>query len=259
MYNKLFTKILDSSVWMEAAPTRIVWFTLLAAMDWDGFAQFASIANLAHRARVTPKEAQDAVEVLEGPDPFSSDPDHEGSRIERVPGGWYVRNCEKYNKTANRESAQAQTRERSQRYRERSARLRHAPSRSRHAPVTPTDTDTTTTTEALEVHTSAETDFETFHAAYPAGRRVGGKPGRQAFKTAMAGKPQAHHLAVMLQAIQQQKRSEQWQTPKLIPLMTTWLHQERWLQTLPEPGQMAPTNKRIAGLIQGGQRFLDEK
>lgn len=38
----------------------------------------------------------------------------------------------------------------------------------------------------------------------------------------------------MLTALEQHKRSEQWQTPKLIPLMTTWLNQERWNQVLPE-------------------------
>ena len=43
MYNKLFTKILDSSIWLESDGTRIVWMTLLAAMDQDGFAQFASV------------------------------------------------------------------------------------------------------------------------------------------------------------------------------------------------------------------------
>ena len=42
-------------------------------------------------------------------------------------------------------------------------------------------------------------------------------------------------LAVLLAALEQQRQSEQWQTPKLIPLMTTWLNQERWRQELPAP------------------------
>ena len=33
MYNKLFTKILDSSIWLAPDPVRLVWITLLAAMD----------------------------------------------------------------------------------------------------------------------------------------------------------------------------------------------------------------------------------
>jgi hypothetical protein len=41
MYNRLFTKILDSSIWLEADTTRIVWITMLASMDEDGFAPFS--------------------------------------------------------------------------------------------------------------------------------------------------------------------------------------------------------------------------
>jgi hypothetical protein len=96
MYNKIFSKILDSSIWLEPDQTRIVWITLLAAMDQDGFAQFAGVPNLARRANVSTKAAQKAVDALEGPDDISSDPANDGRRIERVPGGWIVLNAEKY-------------------------------------------------------------------------------------------------------------------------------------------------------------------
>lgn len=117
MYNKIFTKILDSSIWLETHPTRIVWFTFLAAMDEHGFAQFASVANLAHRARVTLEEAEAAVKCLESPDANSSDPDNEGRRIERVHGGWIVLNCEKYRVLVTRAVAQEKTRQRVARFR----------------------------------------------------------------------------------------------------------------------------------------------
>ena len=58
MYNKLFTKILDSSIWLESSPTRIVWITFLAAMDEEGFAPFVAIGNVANRARVSLEEAR---------------------------------------------------------------------------------------------------------------------------------------------------------------------------------------------------------
>ncbi len=45
---------------------------------------------------------------------------------------------------------------------------------------------------------------------------------------------QGSHFTAMIDALAQHKRSEQWQSPKLIPLMTTWLNQERWTQVLPE-------------------------
>ena len=119
MYNKIFTKILDSSIWLESDTTRVVWITMIAAMDETGFCQFASVANLAHRARVNPEMAETAVATLEGPDPNSSDPDNEGRRIERVPGGWIVLNAEKYRAIVSRATGQEGTRRRVQAFRER--------------------------------------------------------------------------------------------------------------------------------------------
>lgn len=118
MYNKLFTKILDSSIWMEAASTRLVWLTLLAAMDEDGFVAFASVANVAHRARVELQEAEKAMGVLEAPDPHSSDPENEGRRIERVDGGWMILNARKYRDLVTRTVAKENTRLRVAKYRE---------------------------------------------------------------------------------------------------------------------------------------------
>lgn len=112
MYNKIFTKILDSSIWLEPDATRIVWITMIAAMDESGFCQFASVANVARRANVSGRAAQEAIKTLESPDPDSSDPDHEGRRIERIPGGWLVLNAEKYRLIVNRAVSQEKTRQR---------------------------------------------------------------------------------------------------------------------------------------------------
>lgn len=221
MYNKLFSKILDSSIWLEPTATRLVWLTLIAVMDESGFVQFASVANVAHRARVTLEEAEAAILCLEGPDRNSSDPDHEGKRIERFPGGWIVLNAEKYRELVTRAIIKEQTKNRVQRFRERRKR-------DCNAVLTPSEAITEARSEE-EVPSSADADYEAFKNAYPSHRRVGGKTGRNAFKTATSHAT----LAVMLAALEQHKLSEQWQTPKLIPLMTTWLNQERWFQRLP--------------------------
>lgn len=118
MYNKIFTKILDSSIWLEPTGTRIVWLTLLAAMDQDGFAQFASPQNLAHRARVEAADCEAALRCLEGPDSNSGDPDNEGRRIERVPGGWFILNAAKYRDIVTRVVDREQNRLRVARHRE---------------------------------------------------------------------------------------------------------------------------------------------
>lgn len=136
MYNKLFTKILDSSIWLESTATRIVWLTFIAVMDELGFAQFAAVGNVAHRARVTLDEAQEAIRCLEGPDPESSDPDNDGRRLERVPGGWLILNAEKHRAMVTRSLVLEQTRLRVKLHRERK--------RKGNAPVTPSEAEADT-------------------------------------------------------------------------------------------------------------------
>ncbi len=110
MYNRLFTKILDSSIWLESSNTRIVWITLLAAMDETGYAHFSAVENLANRARVSVEDTNKALECLLAPDPNSANPDNEGRRIERVPGGFMILNADTHRKTLNREIRREQTR-----------------------------------------------------------------------------------------------------------------------------------------------------
>jgi hypothetical protein len=147
MYNKLFTKILDSSIWLEPDATRIVWLTCLAAMDETGFAQFAGTPNLAHRANVSLEAALEAVACLESADLNSSDPDNEGRRIERVPGGWMVLNAGKYRALVTRLAAKEQNRVRVARHREMS-RIGHRVSRIGNGPVMPSEADTEADTKA---------------------------------------------------------------------------------------------------------------
>jgi hypothetical protein len=105
VYNKLFTKILDSSIWLESNPTRIVWITIIAAMDETGFVAMAATENLARRANVTLEEAIEAVKTLESADKRQPDQEFDGRRIERVEGGWMVLNSEKYRSMVTRSEA----------------------------------------------------------------------------------------------------------------------------------------------------------
>ncbi len=122
VYNRLFTKILDSSIWLEDVTTRIVWITLLAAMDEDGYAHFSAVENLALRARVSIKEAEFALQRLMSPDSNSENPAYEGRRVERVAGGFLVLNAAEHRKTLNREIRREQTRLRVTRHREKQER-----------------------------------------------------------------------------------------------------------------------------------------
>jgi len=64
-----------------------------------------------------------------------------------------------------------------------------------------------------------------------------GASARNAFAQALNKVP----YAVMLHALEQHKRSEQWRQ-HIVPSMTTWLIEERWCQTLPEP-QLSPADQ----------------
>lgn len=92
---KLYGSILDSTIWLESLPTRVVWITMLAMADGDGVVA-ASVPGLARRAGVTRPECEAALEILTEPDPDSKTPDHEGRRIEKIEGGWVILNHRKY-------------------------------------------------------------------------------------------------------------------------------------------------------------------
>jgi hypothetical protein len=118
MYNRLFTKILDSSIWLEADATRLVWITLLAAMDEDGFAAFSSVENLSRRANIPLDDTKRAVTILESPDKFNNDDEFEGRRIERIENGWMVLKAPVYRNLLTREIQREQTRLRVAKHRE---------------------------------------------------------------------------------------------------------------------------------------------
>lgn len=94
-YAKLFSSILSSTIWLEDHHIVRVWIALLAMKDQDGIVE-ASIPGLAHQARVTVAEAEEALQKFLSPDPYSRTPEHEGRRIAPVDGGWIVLNHEKY-------------------------------------------------------------------------------------------------------------------------------------------------------------------
>ncbi len=79
-------------------------------MDETGYAHFSAVENLSNRARVSVEDTDKALECLLAPDPNSANPDNEGRRIERVPGGFMILNADTHRKTLNREIRREQTR-----------------------------------------------------------------------------------------------------------------------------------------------------
>ena len=103
MFTKLYSSIIYSSVWQEPDETRLVWITLLALSDRHGMV-YGSVLGLAAAARVSLPECEKALETFMSPDEHSSNPDNEGRRVERVPGGWKLLNYALYRGIGTSES-----------------------------------------------------------------------------------------------------------------------------------------------------------
>lgn len=268
MYNKIFTKILDSSIWLEADSTRLVWLTCIAAMDEDGFCQFASPANLAHRANVTLTACLSALDVLEGPDPNSSDPDHEGRRLERVPGGWMVRNSAKYREMVSREIAKAANRRRVYRHREKassngSVMPANGVSPSANGSVTLSDTEADTETGSEAEADDAKPSAEALMLPARIGKQspVRDYPRLRVFPWMLhdlIGMLGEHSEAFDLDAYLLRLDSSGEVLPaKIWPWLKDRVSAEAASRGLSaQIPAAAPTNKRIAGLMAGGEAFL---
>jgi len=95
-FTLFWSKMLDSSIWMEDGPTRLVWITMLLMKNEEGVVKTASVKALAHRARVSVEECQRALEIFLSPDTETATGKEDGRRIERGGEGWKIINHEDY-------------------------------------------------------------------------------------------------------------------------------------------------------------------
>ena len=119
-YAKVYTSILDSSVWSESYATRLVWITMLAMANNGGRVE-ASVGGLARRAQVTREECEAALEVLLSPDPDDKSGVAEGRRIAGCDRGWTITNYEYYRTIRDVDRRREQNRIAQRRHRERNA------------------------------------------------------------------------------------------------------------------------------------------
>lgn len=161
MYVKLFDSILDSSIWAEDMATRLVWITLLAMADRDGYVRVAPTA-LARRANVPRHDVLEALDILSSPDPESATPDNDGRRIEETEGGYTIVNYTKYRDLRDREQQRAQTRERVRRHRARkNATQQDTVTSNGEALPTALHEDNVTQSNLTKRHTDTDADTDT--------------------------------------------------------------------------------------------------
>lgn len=95
-YTPIFSRIVDSSLWIEPDYVVKVFLTMLAKKDSDEIVR-GSAFNIACWAKKTEAEVLDALKILSSPDTKRLEPQpFEGRRIEKVEEGWKLLNGEKY-------------------------------------------------------------------------------------------------------------------------------------------------------------------
>lgn len=94
-YVKVFDSLLTSSLWCHEHYVLRVWIAMLARCNQQGVVE-GSVPGFASLCRVTTEEMRAALDLLTGPDPDSRTSDHEGRRLEVVPGGWRILNYKAY-------------------------------------------------------------------------------------------------------------------------------------------------------------------
>ena len=126
-YAKLFSDIVDSSIWEQPSDVCKVWVTLLALASADGFVR-GSPGWLAGKARVSMDICRESLHTFQQPDPHSRTEDHDGRRIEEMDDGWLILNYLAFRNRLSDDAKAVRTRERVQKHRERYNALRNAAS-----------------------------------------------------------------------------------------------------------------------------------
>lgn len=241
---KLYSSILDSSVWDCDAETRIVWITLLAMADADGRVH-AAIPGIASRARVSIEATQKALELFQSPDPYSRNDKHGGRRIIKDGRDWMLLNFAEHRARSQTYSDKERERKRKWWHENRSPKLfsdkeTSETSDSLDGTSSYTEADTYTEAEAeAEIKAKKEypADFASFWSAYPSARKVGKAAALKAWNNAKRSQFWPG-LPAILEALEAQKLSEQWREKngRFVPLPTTWLNQGRWDDELRRDG-----------------------
>jgi hypothetical protein len=111
-------EILSSSIWSAEAHVRLIWITLLILCDTDGYVG-ASVPGIARAAGVSLEQAEEAMALLQEPDPHSRTKDHEGRRLSQDERGWRILNFREHLDRLSVERAKSRERVRQHRIRKR--------------------------------------------------------------------------------------------------------------------------------------------
>lgn len=214
-FTKLFNSIITSSIWSEDDKTRLMWITMLAASDAQGFVT-GSIPGMAAISRMSVEDAEKSIKALTKPDPYSRSKEYDGRRLLECEGGWLIANYQKYRQKRDPEKRRQQNREAQRRYKRKQKVSQGKPESAQaeaEADIPPKSPK------------GMEARFNEFWKAYP--KKRGKKEAEKVFGKI---KPSDGLLKKMIDAIEQQNKSEQWnrERPRYIPNPATWLNRGHW-------------------------------
>ena len=244
-FTKLFSSILDSTIWQEPAETRLIWITMLAMVDRRGEVH-ASIPGLAKRAGVTLSECENALECLLSPDKYSRTPDHEGRRITPIDGGWELLNHAKYRALLSAEERREYNRKKQAEYRAKkkdeskgvndmSITVNHS---EQNAHITESEADTEAERTKKESVILIGKQAEEIRQAYPTKKA---KPEALKAITKALKKAPFEELLAKTKTFAKSREGEDHQ---FTPLPSTWFNQERWTDEEAPTSQPKPNPQR---------------
>jgi hypothetical protein len=252
-FTKVFDSMLDSTVWLEPNPTRLLWVTMMLMADQDGIVS-ASVPGLAHRARITREECEAGLKRFMEPDADSRTPDDDGRRIRKVDGGWQLVNHAKYRRLMSPEDQKEKARLRKRRQRAKEASEDVTPGRDAgvtcHASHVCHDIAEAEAKAEAEKKTHVrvpltEADAEQVYVLYPkqVGRRAAIKAILAAVNRLIAGEYKqgrltvGEALAVLKNSTDLFARSPAGNRGKFTPHPATWFNKSRYLDDQAEWNQ----------------------
>lgn len=215
-FTKLVPEIIQSSIWNEPSDVRIVWITLLAVKDENGYVR-GDVRTIARLANVPMAAAETAIASFLAPDPASHTPTNEGRRIAPAAGGYMVLNHELYRGRDQRADHAEYVRQ-WRKNRESKHDVINCESQVNHPSVSASVSGVINTA-----------DFDAFWKAYP--RKIGKGAALASWKK---HKPP---LEKSLQTIAAFLKCDQWKKDggKFIPHPATWINQGRWDDVVTTP------------------------
>lgn len=174
-YSKLYSSIVNSSLWGEPDHIRLLFITLLAMADREGYV-YGSKRGLERAANIEydPDCQDDPWKALMSPDKESSDlmrnPENDGRRIEEVPGGFRLLNFIYYRSLRNEDDRREQNKEAQRKHRERLKVSQRQPASakvSQHKPISDADADAEEEVSKASLSPPLGPSAEEIYKAYP--------------------------------------------------------------------------------------------